>query len=100
MGRPKLTEFLLRLATDVEVFEKFKKGNNKQRADLMQVAELVDKQVDVVLKGDSRKIVEAVMQELEANAAGENAYSGATLAIVLAFDRVQFCLVLAEDEGG
>ena len=38
MGRPKLTEFLLRLATDVEVFEKFKKGNNKQRADLMQVA--------------------------------------------------------------
>ena len=99
MGRPKLTEFLLKLATDVEVFQKFKKGNNRQRTDLMLSADLVDRQVDVVLKGDSRKIMEAVMHELEANAAGENAYAGATLAIVLAFDRVQFCLVLAEDEG-
>jgi hypothetical protein len=62
MGRPRLTEFLLRLATDVEAQATFRQ-NKSAAFEMMEDAGLTFEQKEAVLSGETRRVQEAVILE-------------------------------------
>jgi DNA gyrase/topoisomerase IV subunit A len=64
MAQPRLTEYLLKLATDASTLERFRKANQSEREALMKAAGLSDVQREAVLSGVSRRITEQVAEEL------------------------------------
>jgi len=62
MERPRLTEFLLRLATDVESQAKFRRSKSAAMK-MMEEAGLTCEQQEAVLSGESRRVQEAVILE-------------------------------------
>ncbi len=64
MAKARLTEYLLKLATDSEALEKHRKGSEKERVALMEAAGLSVTQRQAVLSGDSQRITEEVVKEL------------------------------------
>ena len=62
MGRPRLTEFLLRLATDVESQAAFRRSKN-EAAKMMHEAGLTHEQCEAVLSGETYRVQEAVILE-------------------------------------
>ena len=89
MGKPYLTEFLLKLATESSLLDQFKGINETGQAEMMANAQLTAEQIEAVLTWDSRQIVEAVCEELESNASSSDGYAGTTLTIILPMDNLQ-----------
>jgi hypothetical protein len=102
MARPRLTEYLLKLATDAAELEKYECGPKTLRAKLEKMparerATALKRERDALLKragvtpeqrrrvltGNSRAITEAVMAELAKNSSTKEAFYGTGLAIVI-----------------
>ncbi|HYL28009.1 MAG TPA: hypothetical protein VEW74_09260 [Candidatus Nitrosotalea sp.] len=102
MGRPKLTEYLLKLATDADELEKYEYGPKKlrpkleklskrqrdaelrrERDALLRRAGVTPEQRRRVLTGNSRIITETVIQELARYASTNDPMYGTGLAIVV-----------------
>jgi hypothetical protein len=62
MERPRLTEFLLRLATDLEWQSTFRQGRSAA-VKLMEEAGLTCEQQEAVLSRETRRVQEAVILE-------------------------------------
>jgi hypothetical protein len=65
MAKPHLTEFLLKLATDDAFIEKYRAGSKDQRTALMEAAGLSAAQREAVLSANTRRITDAVKEELK-----------------------------------
>lgn len=65
MAHPRLTEFLLKLATDPAALEKYRCANERERNELLEAAGLTPEQRKAVLGGNSRQITEQVTEELK-----------------------------------
>ena len=89
MGKPHLTEFLLKLATDTPTLTTFQNCSADAQNQMMIDAKLTDDQIAAITSWDSREIVEAVCDELEANASSDTGYGGTTLTIILPMDNLQ-----------
>jgi hypothetical protein len=62
MERPRLTEFLLRLATDMETQAKFRHSKS-EAVEMMEEAGITCEQQEAVLSGETRRVQEAVILE-------------------------------------
>ena len=62
MERPRLTEFLLRLATDMETQAKFRHSKS-EAVEIMEEAGLSCEQQEAVLSGETRRVQEVVILE-------------------------------------
>jgi hypothetical protein len=107
MGRPRLTEYLLKLATNAAELEKYDCGPkklqvklkkmtprereialNRERDALLKRAGVTPEQRRCVLSGDSRAITEAVIAELAKNSSTEDPFYGTGLAVVVPINGV------------
>ncbi|MBV8153770.1 MAG: hypothetical protein JOY98_05075 [Candidatus Eremiobacteraeota bacterium] len=68
MAKPRLTEFLLRLATDHALLELYKGYTNAERSVMMQSAELSNDQIHAMLDGDDAAITQQILAELPTGA--------------------------------
>jgi hypothetical protein len=106
MGRPRLTEYLLKLATDAEELELYEFGPErlrlklatmtkrqrdaalkKNRDGLLRRAGITPEQRKRVLTGNSRAITETVVKELIENASTQDPFYGTGLAVVTPIGR-------------
>ncbi|MGC1380343.1 MAG: hypothetical protein WA814_04895 [Candidatus Baltobacteraceae bacterium] len=94
MGRPALTEYLLKLATDGDEYNGFVGGDTPGKIERMEKAGLNGDQCDAVLSGDAKLILAEVMEELECESSSKEKFSGNTLAIILPMDHIQHHLLL------
>ena len=65
MAKPRLSKFLLKLATDPDTFEVFKDGDDDARDALMKAAGVSRKQRESVLSGDPGKVIDDVNVEMK-----------------------------------
>jgi hypothetical protein len=70
MAQPRLTEYLIKLATDADALERHRRGNKREREVLMEAAGLTVEQQAAVLSADSRRITEEVIEELKRESPG------------------------------
>jgi hypothetical protein len=102
MGRPRLTEYLLKLATDAAELENYEYGPKSRRLELenmpkrkREAALKIERDARLkragvtlaqrrrVLTGNSRQITAAVIEELAKNSSTAEAFYGTGLAIVV-----------------
>jgi hypothetical protein len=77
MAKPRLTEYLLKLATDPVALDEYRNADERGRDALMERAGLNPSQRKAVTSGDSQQIADEVVLELKTNAAVS--YGGACL---------------------
>lgn len=65
MTHPRLTEFLLKLATDPATLEKYQHANERERNELLEAAGLNTEQRKAILSANTRQITEQVAEELK-----------------------------------
>jgi hypothetical protein len=82
VAKPKLTEFLLKLATDLEVLKEFDSSDESRRR-VMDAAGLTEKQKATLATRDSTKIVEEVIAELRECASTGQPFLGTGIMIVV-----------------
>jgi hypothetical protein len=107
MGRPRLSEYLLKLATDADELENYEYGPKNKRAKIQKMpareraaalkrerdallrrAGVTPAQRKRVLTGNSRAIAEAVIEELAKNSSTKEPLYGTGLAIVVPINGV------------
>jgi hypothetical protein len=108
MGRPRLTEYLLKLATDAAELEKYECGPAKlrrqlekmtkrqreaalrrEREALLRRAGVTPEQRRRVLTGNSRIIMETVIQELAKNSSTKDPMYGTGLTLVVPINNLR-----------
>jgi hypothetical protein len=65
MAKAHLTEFLLKLATDSAMLEKYQKGNKREREALMKKGKLTPQQRKTVLSANTQKLTDEIEKELK-----------------------------------
>jgi hypothetical protein len=83
MAKPHLTEFLLKLATDAALLEKYRAGGKHQRIGLMEAAGLSASQQEAVLSANTRQITGEIEKELEREGAKPHEGNGNHLHVQL-----------------